>query len=86
MLRGPEQPPGGEGGGDKSLIKIEPVPVGLLLAFIRQLIAHQVSSDVLLLSLMGAKQTYGATEKEMKALEKAISREYAANRMWPAGF
>ena len=86
MLLKPEQPSGGEGGGDKSLVKIEAIPVGLLLAFVRRLIAHQVTTDAMYICLRGAQTDVGATNEEMKAFAEAVAQEYQAHRIWPAGF
>jgi len=86
MLRVPEQPSGGEGGGNKSIVKVEAVPVALLLAFIRALISEVVSGDMIYLALMRAQSEMHATDAQMKELKLAVMREYATNRIWPEGF
>jgi hypothetical protein len=63
----------------------EALPIQLLLAFIRQLVATS-SPDALYLAATDAGTFVNASEEQVSLLLKMVLSEYEKNSIWPAGF
>ena len=63
----------------------QPIDVGFLIAFIRQVIREMPSADVYYLALAAAKSKFPITPEQEKAFKAAIMNE-TKNSSWPEGF
>ena len=78
LQRAPEH---SSGGGDQ-----EAIPLEVLIAFTRALVANVGGRDIIHLSLLRAQKLTGCSTELLVRFEKAVLQEQDAHSPWPKGF